>query len=85
MDAVGAELLKVAGFVVGLAIFPAAEEDADPFEGQGADGGVVAFEGGASPLAVDPIRYEWLNVDQPCLAAQNTATRPIPCEWLVDA
>jgi len=32
------ELLQVAGFALGLAVFPAAEEDADPFEGQGADG-----------------------------------------------
>jgi hypothetical protein len=41
------ELLQVAGFVVGLAVFPAAEEDADPFEGQGADGGVVAVSAAA--------------------------------------
>jgi len=41
------ELLEVAGFVVGLAVFPAAEEYADPFEGQGADGGVMAVAAGA--------------------------------------
>jgi hypothetical protein len=35
-DAFGAELLEVAGFVVRIAIFPAAEEDADPFERQAA-------------------------------------------------
>jgi len=45
-DALGAELLEVAGFVVGLAVFPAAEEDADPFEGHGADGGVMAVSAG---------------------------------------
>ena len=46
-DAFGLELLEVAGLGVGLSVFPAAEEDADPFEGQGADGGVVAVSASA--------------------------------------
>jgi len=33
----------VAGFVVGRPILPAAEEDADPLEGQGTEGGMMAF------------------------------------------
>ena len=45
-DRFGLELLQVAGFVLGLAVFPAAEEDADPFEGHGADGGVMAVSAG---------------------------------------
>jgi hypothetical protein len=32
---------EVAGFVVGLAVGPATPKDADPFEGQGADGRIV--------------------------------------------
>jgi hypothetical protein len=34
------ELLEVAGFVIGLAVFPAAEEDADPFEDAGGKKGI---------------------------------------------
>ena len=38
---------EVARFVVGGAVDPAAKEDADPLEGQGADGGVVGGALGA--------------------------------------
>ena len=33
----------ILGFMVGLTVHPAAEEDADPFEGEGANGGVMSF------------------------------------------
>jgi hypothetical protein len=39
------ELTEVAVFVVGLAVLPAADEDADPIERQGTDRGVVAVSG----------------------------------------
>ena len=40
-----AEVLEVLGFHIGLSGLPAAEQDAEPFEGQGADSRVefVAF------------------------------------------
>jgi hypothetical protein len=54
------ELAEVAVIVIGLSGLPAAEEDADPLEGQCSDGGVVtmsfaAEQGviGFGPAAVD--------------------------------
>ena len=41
------EGLGVGLIVVGLTVFPHAEEDADPFEGAGAEGGVAAGASGA--------------------------------------
>ena len=41
------EGLGVGLIVVGLTVFPHAEEDADPFEGEGAEGGVAAGARGA--------------------------------------
>jgi hypothetical protein len=40
------ELFLITCFVVGLSVLPAAKEDADPFEGEGAEGGVVAVSAG---------------------------------------
>ena len=37
------ELRQVAGFVVGRAVLPAAPEDAQPFEGEAAQDGGMAF------------------------------------------
>ena len=42
----GVEGGLVAVVVVGFSVFPHLEEDADPFEGEGADGGVVFHAGG---------------------------------------
>ena len=39
--------LDVTGFIIRSAVLPAAPEDADPFEGEGAEGGVVAVSAGA--------------------------------------
>jgi hypothetical protein len=39
----GLESLEVQRFIVGCPVLPAAEEDADPFEGQGAEGRMAAF------------------------------------------
>lgn len=41
------EGLGVGLIVVGFAVFPHAEQDADPFEGEGAEGGVAAGASGA--------------------------------------
>ena len=35
--------IEIKSFVVGRVTFPAAEDDADPFEGQDADGAMVGF------------------------------------------
>ena len=54
-----AECVEVGGFMVGGAVYPTAIEDANPFEGEGSDGGMVflaAFDlvlvEGAGPDAV---------------------------------
>ena len=41
------ESLLVEGVVVGGVVLPAAVEDAEPFEGEGADGDVAGFAAGA--------------------------------------
>jgi len=41
---------EVAGLVVGLAVVPAAPEDANPFEGQGAQDGLVGDAFGPAAL-----------------------------------
>jgi len=40
------ELLEIDGFGVGGSGLPEMEQDADPFEGEGSDGGVVFHAGG---------------------------------------
>jgi len=45
---------KVEGFVVGRSVDPATKEDANPFEGEGADGGVVGRALGAVALVEGP-------------------------------
>ncbi len=39
-------VVGVVGVVVGCAVFPHAEKDADPLEGEGADGSLVFHAGG---------------------------------------
>lgn len=46
------EGLEVAGFIVGQAVLPAAPEDAQPFEGEAAEDGLVAFAGAFLLLVV---------------------------------
>ena len=42
-----AEGIEIAFFAIGRAGLPAAEQDADPFEGQGSQGGVVSLAKGS--------------------------------------
>src|ERR1039458_7129163 len=51
--AAAAQTRDIAGVVIGDAVLPAAKRDADPLEGQGPDGGVMAFPGLDLPLIVD--------------------------------
>jgi hypothetical protein len=45
-------LIQVVGFVVRLAVFTSAGEDADPLEGRRPDGGVVAVSAAAASVAI---------------------------------
>ena len=50
------EVFEVAGFIIGGAVLPAFPEDADPFEGGGAEDGVLLF---ASGFLAGKIRAGW--------------------------
>ena len=43
---------SVAGLVIGDAVLPAAPQDADPFEGEAAEDGLVAFAGAFLPEVI---------------------------------
>jgi len=53
------EGLEVAGFIVGHAVVPAAPEDAQPFEGEAAEDGLVAFAGAFLLLVVRFAHADW--------------------------